>query len=318
MYKLFELDRLAIYWDTKTDLFSELSINELTQRMKQPCTSDIHDFLLAPVTGHAHYKRNCSQKPLRSLTVPRIACDFQLDRVNVELRDVQYHQIVQCCRSLELLSRGLQFRRWRLDSDVPDRAIQRWKFACQCILSDIRKKNRGRNWSFVNQRVRDILMYVRSYKDYLMQPAAMTIESKLERERVELEMDLEELQILRSIAMEQIPTAVVPSDGPSSSADLPADATSQSTSWFSSWWTVDNSTNQSSANEERRMENEILETLEDAMRDTTVRQRDFLPLQLSCTLKQGKLFTRAPKNPSKTFSKSQKSFRNIQESIGYP
>lgn len=290
MYKLFELDRLAIYWDTRTDLFSQLSTSELSHRMKQPCSSDIHDFLLAPVTGHAHYKRNCSQKPLRSLNLPRIACDFQLDRVNVELRDVQYHQIVQCCRSLELLSRGLQFRRWRLDSDVADPPIQRWKFAYQCVLSDIRKKNRGRNWSFLNQRVRDILTYVRSYKEYLIHPAAMPVEAKLERERIELEFELEELQILRSIAMEQIPTAGVTSGGPSSSGDPQADATSQSTSWFSSWWTVDNSANHPSATEEQRMENEIIETLEDAVRDNTVSQRDFLPLQLTCTLKQGSHF----------------------------
>lgn len=289
MYKLFELDRLAIYWDTRTELFSRLPISELSERMKQPCSSDIHDFLLAPVTGHAHYKRNCSQKPLRSLNVPRIACDFQLDRVNIELRDVQYHQIVQCCRSLELLSRGLQFRRWRLDSDVAEPAIQRWKFAYQCVLSDIHKKNRGRNWSFLNQRVRDILTYVRSYKDYLTHPAGVALEAKLERERIELEFELEELQILRAITMEQISTSTVPSGGPSSSGDPQADAASQSTSWFSSWWTVDNSTSHPSANEERRMENEILETLEDAVRDTTVRQRDFLPLQLTCTLKQGNI-----------------------------
>ena len=269
-------------------------MDELSAKMKEEAalSSASHDLLLAPVTGRAHYQRNCSQKPLRSLNSPRIACDFQLDRVNVEVRDVQYRQMVDCCRSIELLSRGLPFRRWRrrLEEEAgggANRGRRWWTFAAHCVISDIKKKNSGRNWNFVSRRVADILRYVRSYREYLTHPAGMMIESKLERERIELELELEELEILRSLAMEQIVQSEMKSSDP-----CDEEATSQSTfqRWFSSWWTADVSSLASqdrSTNEERQMENEILETLEDALRDTTVRQRDFLPLQLTCTLKQG-------------------------------
>ncbi len=49
---------------------------------------------------------------------PRLACDLQLDRVTVELRELQYFQLVQCSRSLELLTKGLRYRRFRPEGGV--------------------------------------------------------------------------------------------------------------------------------------------------------------------------------------------------------
>ena len=288
MYKLLELDGLAMYWDTNTELFADLPLDVLSNKLMQPCSVERNEFLLAPVSGYAHLKRNCSAKPLRSLNQPRIACDFQLDRVNVEIRDVQYHQLVQCCRSLEMLSRGLQYRRWRVDSEVEFHPRRQWRFAGQCVMAEIRKRNQSRNWPFALNRAKEIILYVRSFKDHLLNPIGVTAESKLHRERIESELDLKELQVLRSIAMQQISKSQSKSDSVLSEACTSATNSSLFQRWFSSWWAVDDETNGNaqSANEDR-VEHEILETFEDAMRDNTVRQRDILPLQLSSTLKQG-------------------------------
>lgn len=286
MYKLLELDGLAVYWDTNTELFADLPLDVLSSKLMQPCSIDKNDFLLAPVSGYAHLKRNCNAKPLRSLNHPRVACDFQLDRVNIEIRDVQYHQLVQCCRSLEMLARGLQFRRWRVDSEVKFHSRRQWEFSANCIIAEIRKRNQCRNWPFAICRAKKIVLYVQSFKEHLLNPIGVTAESKLQRERIEMELELQELQVLRSIAMQQIAKSQSKSD--SASIDGTAGNPSLFQRWFSSWWSADQGVNGNtqSANEER-VEHEILETLEDAMRDNTVRQRDILPLQLSSTLKQG-------------------------------
>uniref|UniRef100_A0A0P6FFD1 Vacuolar protein sorting-associated protein 13D n=1 Tax=Daphnia magna TaxID=35525 RepID=A0A0P6FFD1_9CRUS len=288
MYKLLELDGLAVYWDTNTELFANLPLDVLSSKLMQPCSIERNEFLLAPVSGYAHLKRNCNVKPLRSLNQPRVACDFQLDRVNIEIRDVQYHQLVQCCRSLELLARGLQFRRWRVDSEVQSHPHPRrqWRFSVNCIIAEIRKKNQSRNWPFVIRRAKEIVLYVQSFKEHLLNPIGSTAESKLQRERIESELELQELQVLRSIAMQQI--AKSQSKNESVFNDAATGNSSLFQRWFSSWWSAEESTNgnEQSANEDR-VEHEILETLEDAMRDNTVRQRDILPLQFSSTLKQG-------------------------------
>lgn len=284
MYKLLELQGLAVYWDTTSELYADLPPDKLSAKMSHPCSVDHHDFLLAPVSGYAHLRRNCSPRPLRSLNQPRVACDFQLDRVNVELRDVQYHQLVQCCRSLEILSRGLQYRRWRVDSEGSPR--KRWTFACQSVLAEIRNRNRGRNWNYASQRAKDVVAYVRLFKEHLLNPGGVTADNKLMREHLDMELELEELQILRSISMQQIADEEAKVDVLGEAVASAAAGSTVFNRWFSYWWGAEDGDTQQSPNE-AHVEHEILETLEDAMRDNSVRQRDILPLQLSYTLNQG-------------------------------
>ena len=173
---------------------------------------------------------------------------------------------------MELLSRGLQFRRWRYDSE--SNQVDRWTFASRCVLNDVRRRARGRNWTFASQRARDIVSYVRSFKEHLLNPVGVSSESKLQRERIEGELELEELHALRDIAMQQIQAVRSQQQG-------------KTTEQQSSGVQNDSTTSGQQSASDERVENEILETLEDAMRDNTVRQRDILPLQLSYTLKQG-------------------------------
>ena len=180
MFKLVALDRLAVYWDSQTEIYSDLApSSDFLSKMAQHFSFSgdhqhhrHHDFLLAPVSGHAHFKRNCSPKPLRSLSLARLSCNVQLDRVTLEVRDGQYQQLVECCRSLELLKRGLRYRRWRPQewaasgaSGASDggrkssKARLWWQFAGRCVASDVRRQRKNRNWQRAVERVRDILSY---------------------------------------------------------------------------------------------------------------------------------------------------------------
>lgn len=50
--------------------------------------SQKHSYILSPVHAVAHFKRNRSEKPLRSRTHPRVVCDLLLDQVPLSLTDV--------------------------------------------------------------------------------------------------------------------------------------------------------------------------------------------------------------------------------------
>lgn len=262
VYKLVELDGLAVYWDTAPDIFSDLPLVDLCKNMKR-CLIHRDAFILAPTHGCARLKRNSVGTPLQSLEQPRIQCDFSLDQVNVEFRDIQYHQI---CKTLEMLSRqGLH----RFNPG------NQWKYAMERVMAEIHGRKKVENWPFVIQRIRDILLYVRSYKEHLLNSSAAE-EFQLERERIESEFELEELMTLRSIAVRQI-----------------FKSRNVLQRWygdFLAWWHSNESWNQLTGNEliiKKTAEHEILDMLEEARNDNLIQKEDMLPIQCNFTLKQG-------------------------------
>ena len=301
MFKLLELHRFSVYWDTESEMISSIEDPaELTSRM----AAGARDFLLAPASGRARFQRNCSQKALRTLAEPRVACDFHLERVDLQLVDSQLRQMVQCSRSLKMLDAGAPFRKLRPSAPVcPGNAAEWWRFAQQSCLLVLRRRNRNRSWQAALQRARDSVMYVESYKEHLLQGSSA---AKLERDRIEAEWDLEELQVLRTIAMNQLEKAdpapaPAPKQQPNSLSNLalvlrdcqsdggnteskPEQVSAASGTagsglyqWISSWWDA----------ESKQPESEIMETLQDAVRDSDLTQRDVVTLQLKFTLKHG-------------------------------
>ena len=71
----------------------------------------------------------------------------------------------------------------------------RWRWAGDCVVSDVRRQVRGRNWPSVLLRARLLVDYVRSYRQHLSQPASDTAEAKLRRDTTETELELAELQV---------------------------------------------------------------------------------------------------------------------------
>ncbi|KAI9558098.1 hypothetical protein GHT06_014851 [Daphnia sinensis] len=262
MYKLLELNGLAVYWDTDANVFSDLPLDDLCQKMKC-CLIKQDAFILNPTHCYVHVKRNRTTAPLQSLKEPRIKCDIVLDQVDVELRDAQYYQ---CCKLLEMLSRHGHHK------FNPGR---QWKYAGERIIAAIHERKKVENWPFVIRRVQDVLLYVRSYKEHLMNSPGAA-EFALERERIESEFELEELMILRSTAMRQI-----------------SRRRNVFYRWyddFSTWWNAEETGMHAAENEsitEKTTEHEIFEMLEEARKDDLIRKKDLLPIQFSFALKHG-------------------------------
>uniref|UniRef100_A0A8D8MD60 Vacuolar protein sorting-associated protein 13D n=1 Tax=Cacopsylla melanoneura TaxID=428564 RepID=A0A8D8MD60_9HEMI len=88
-FKLVQMNNLSIYWDSLDqggNLWNNLSNAELAARIKQE--SKGHNYILSPVSAHAHLKKNLSEQPIRSKSQPRIFCDLHLDNVPLHVTDV--------------------------------------------------------------------------------------------------------------------------------------------------------------------------------------------------------------------------------------
>lgn len=89
-YKLIELKDLSIYWDrlTEANQCSHLLSKELLERMNELCDANKHNYILQPISAHAHFKRECCKQAIRSKSKPRLNCEFQVQEVKVAVSDV--------------------------------------------------------------------------------------------------------------------------------------------------------------------------------------------------------------------------------------
>ncbi|XP_076064677.1 vacuolar protein sorting 13D isoform X4 [Oratosquilla oratoria] len=337
-YKLLELQNLAIYWDTSSEVYSNKTLSEIASLMLCSIEKKNHEYILLPVSATACVKRNLSEAPLRSRHSPRITCDLKLEKFPLSLSDSQYKQLVKWNKAYDLLDRARHFRKWRPRTRVKENPYDWWQYAIQCHLDRIHRKYSGRSWAFAHQRAKDIIEYVNIYCEHLQNPAVVTTERKAHKMGVEQDLGYEELRVLREIAMERVSKEehnrrdstrrVVTTDIASSELSTSPKQCGEGMlqRWFPSWggWysSEQPQTNiEEAATQESPMlslpppespspkeetppkgslEEELLYVLTDSIENNTFMKRDAVFCQLSFTLKQGtvSLFSSSPSSPS--------------------
>ena len=82
-----------------------------------------HDYTLFPTNARAHIKRNTSEKPLKSASMPRVNIDIIIEEVAVSLSNVQYKLLVYWTRELDKQDRLYRCLKWRPDVSVKERSV---------------------------------------------------------------------------------------------------------------------------------------------------------------------------------------------------
>ncbi|XP_071446252.1 intermembrane lipid transfer protein VPS13D-like [Hetaerina americana] len=354
-FKLVELQALALYWDTHASLLGDLALGELAVAMHKVPTNEkagesesrkpagspsSHDYVLSPVSGRALVRRDRSERPLRSRTQPRYVCDLQLGEVPLSLTDSQYGQMVSCLHGLQSIDKSRHYRKWRpLVGILDGGAREWWSYIARCHSQEARRR-RGScpNWPSLLGRAKDLVAYVDAYEAHLRSPSSLPLPAKLLRDRVEVELGLEELRVLREIAMsrmaQDMSSNVSTVDGSSQgSNDSPVPGAAQVKGkhqvhrglllhWMPLWWRWQNSDHQTltsltdegggqnDSEEMNSLEDEILDVLSDTIENDTLLRRDTVFGQLNFTLNQGtfKLFSKtkpiSKKSSTTTFDRT--------------
>ena len=102
-FKLVELQNMAAYFNFDCDMFGDLSVKELKEKMflnlassTSSSSSPEYDFVLNPVSATAKVRRNCSERPLNSRKTPRMTCDLQLSRDGLIKKMILQRPIAKC------------------------------------------------------------------------------------------------------------------------------------------------------------------------------------------------------------------------------
>ena len=243
MRKLVELEGFSAYWDTNTQLYSHLELPEVVKLMRSHLdrSSDVtgmpidHEYILAPVSGKAYLKRNCSEKPLTNRSTPRTVIDLQLDQVPVLLTAIQYKHLMEWSIAFSRANTLWKYRKWRPNVAINGNAKLWWKFAVDSHLHPFRERRRRRDWNFLLNRARDIVSYCDVYYVHLLHPESLTRDMRLVKERIEYDLSFEEICCLREIVFSKCDKSQQNSEPP------PTDGNYLSLNyWFPNWYTVPN------------------------------------------------------------------------------
>nr|CAG8504476.1 8535_t:CDS:10 [Entrophospora candida]CAG8514013.1 6898_t:CDS:10 [Entrophospora candida] len=220
IHKLITLGSLAAYWNTDSRSLSgysqkdsiELFINLISSDKRVP---QEHQYILKPVSGTGRVILNKHF----DVKTPKTIVTLLFDELGFVLDDEQYRDAL------------LMYRKFRPPKEVtPKQNPRAWlQFAGNCILSEIRERNRKLTWEYFAERRDDRCAYVKLYKDKRL--------DHLTPAQLEIKLSYEDIRFYRSIAKSQLKkeralidkikkerqekqTVSQPSDG----------------GWFSSWW----------------------------------------------------------------------------------
>ncbi|XP_076167518.1 vacuolar protein sorting 13D isoform X3 [Ptiloglossa arizonensis] len=293
-FKLMELDRLSVYWNhLKSDeFFGSFNLGDLAIAMSEP-KNIIKKHILSPVSARAHIKRDRSERPLRSISKPRIIVDLLLDDVPLYLTDVQYEQIVMCIKGLKDIDRCKQQRRCRPTVSVSTAPKEWWKYAARCHIGTEALKSKL-CWAEMLQRGKENILYVETYAKLLGTPTStLSTDIKQLKEKVEQERSFDELRVLREIGMQR---ARPPKPVQNSNANAPQ-LRGILEQWFPQWWGWYSKTpNTHTQGTSSTFDGELLDVLADTIDDDTLLRRDTVFGQFNFMLSKGAVSLCTTKN----------------------
>lgn len=129
LFKAIELESFAVYFDTDTGLYqnpkdktsAQPPLSSLVEHMRANVERNRsptgalfdHNYIIAPVNGRAHLKRNSSELSLKSCRSPRTVIDVQLEQVPIMMTAVQYKHLLDWSLAFQTSKTLWRYRKWR-------------------------------------------------------------------------------------------------------------------------------------------------------------------------------------------------------------
>ncbi|XP_043195691.1 vacuolar protein sorting-associated protein 13-like [Amphibalanus amphitrite] len=175
IYKLVSLDSLSVYWNSRTELYGQLSDQERERRfIAEIATSDSvppgAKYILGPINAKAQLKLNPKPEHDGSgFQIPKVWLNLVLEQLAVGVTKYQYRDMMELLQSMERMTLAQPYRKYRPQvTQYHGHAAEWWRFAYKCVLNEMVRRRR-RNWSWVHMKsYRDMCQrYAKAYKTKL-------------------------------------------------------------------------------------------------------------------------------------------------------
>ncbi|KAF0534769.1 vacuolar protein sorting-associated protein 13 [Gigaspora margarita] len=304
--KLITLGSLAIYWNTDSKSLAGSTTKESIEKFTSMIASEQkipqeHQYILKPVSGTGRITLNKQFE----INTPKTTAILLFDELGFILDDEQYREALLMADLFHFYLRQQQYRKFRPPKDVtPKKDPRAWlKFAGECIISEIRERNRKLTWEFFKERRDDRHDYVEFYKDKQLEK--ITPENATKLEDLERKLSYEDILFYRSIAKSKLKKerekerALIAKK--KKEQQQQALAARKSSGWFSGWWyggsSADSAENETIWTDEQLQE--LYEAIEydesEAVPEAVELPKEWTKLSLKTELKTGSFVLK--KNP---------------------
>lgn len=231
IYKIAQLESLAVYMNVDCKLFQEYSADNYITMFKESIATRTmkpsdYDFVLGPINSEAKLKMNPDPESNEiPFSIPKIILNLTMEKLGIGMTKSQYQDIMCMIEQFGRMTRAYPYRKFRPHGiTYKGHAKEWWHFAFRCILeTDIRR--RKMNWAWENMKATRCMcrLYADLYKQQLTtkKPTPQLLE---EIEECERNLNIQNLVILRQKVELEVEKTTKEK------------AAEEPKGWFSGWW----------------------------------------------------------------------------------
>ncbi|CAH0407407.1 unnamed protein product [Chilo suppressalis] len=233
IFKVLNLEGLAIYWNPATELYSKSSPDDIRTRLQNEIATktsqpSFYKYALGPINATAKLKLN--PKPegdTPKFSIPKVIFSLHMEQLSVSLTKAQYQDMMLLADSMDRMAKGMPYRKYRPDVKIYKGHYKEWwHFAYKCILEeDVRRQRRNWQWAHMLSHRQLCKSYATAYHSKLSNNGKVSTENQCVINEAEKKLDLFNLVVIR----QQIELEV------ERLGKLEAEA-NKSRGWFSGWW----------------------------------------------------------------------------------
>ncbi|KRT85331.1 hypothetical protein AMK59_1583, partial [Oryctes borbonicus] len=232
IHKIVDLEGLAVYWNCDSLMYNNLPYDDVVDRLSKeiPTCSAIPEdyrYILGPISSSARVKLN--PKPeydVPEFSVPKAIANLEIQKLSIGLTKLQYRDIIAFGDSLDLMSKGIAYRKYRPNVlSYKGHYKEWWHFAYTCILeTQVRRVRNNWRWTYILNHRNMLRSYREAYQTRLQnKKCPQAVLNKL----VDLEKELDVLNIVLVRQKVQLELERLGKVEEKRQAER---------SWFSSWW----------------------------------------------------------------------------------
>ncbi|OWR52007.1 vacuolar protein sorting-associated protein, partial [Danaus plexippus plexippus] len=205
IFKILNLEGLAVYWNPGTELYSKSNVNEIKSRLEKEIATkssqpSFYKYALGPINATAKLKLN--PKPegdTPKFSIPKVILSLHMEQLSVSLTKAQYQDMMLLADSMDRMSKGAPYRKYRPDlNKYRGHYKEWWHFAYKCLLEEeVRRRHRNWDWKHMLSHRQLCKDYAKAYQNKLSCKGKVASEHQCVLDEAEKTLDLFNLVVIR-------------------------------------------------------------------------------------------------------------------------